>query len=107
MTVTARPSVFCATDFKNRSNVFGHPLTLDAGANRKASPSVVRSMPAGQIDRCVADANAYYRIGFDPPVAGHADEYHELKVAPDRPGLTVRTTTGYYDEQAGAATGAQ
>ena len=60
-----------------------------------------------QITRCVAEANAYYRIGFDPPAAGHADEYHELKLVADRPGLTVRTTTGYYDEPAGAATGAQ
>lgn len=63
---------------------------------------------AGQIAQCVADANAYYRIGFDPPKAEHADEYHELKLVPDRQGLTVRTTTGYYDEPAGAATaGAQ
>ena len=62
---------------------------------------------AGQINRCVADANAYYRLGFDPPAAEHADEYHELKLVADRPGLTVRTTTGYYDEPAGAATGAQ
>ncbi|MGA8042277.1 MAG: VWA domain-containing protein [Terracidiphilus sp.] len=62
---------------------------------------------AGQIAQCVADANAYYRIGFDPPVAGHADEYHELKLAPDRPGLKVRTTMGYYDEPAGVGTGAQ
>ncbi len=25
-----------------------------------------------QIDRCIEDANAFYRISFDPPVAGHA-----------------------------------
>ena len=62
---------------------------------------------AGQINRCVADANAYYRIGFDPPAAEHADEYHELKLVADRPGLTVRTMASYYDEPAGAATGGQ
>ncbi len=62
---------------------------------------------AGQIAQCVADANAYYRIGFDPPVTAHADEFHELKLVTDRPGLTVRTTTGYYDEPAGVAGGAQ
>ena len=59
---------------------------------------------AGQIAQCVAEANAYYRIGFDPPVTAHADEFHELKLATDRPGLTVRMTTGYYDEPANAAT---
>jgi len=63
---------------------------------------------AGQIAQCVAEVNAYYRIGFDPPAAGHADEFHELKLVTDRPGLKVQTTMGYYDEPARAATaGAQ
>ncbi len=63
---------------------------------------------ATQIAQCVAEANAYYRIGFDPPAAAHADEFHELKLVADRPGVKVRTTMGYYDEPAGAATaGAQ
>jgi VWFA-related protein len=53
---------------------------------------------AGQIDSCVADANAFYRLSFDPPPAGHADEYHDLKVQVSQSGLTVRTNTGYYDQ---------
>ncbi len=53
---------------------------------------------AGQIDRCVADANSFYRISFNPPRADDADEYHGLKVAVDKPGLAVRTDTGYYDQ---------
>jgi len=53
---------------------------------------------AGQIGSCAADANAFYRLSFDPPRAGHADEYHELKVQVSQPGLTVRTSTGYYDQ---------
>ena len=53
---------------------------------------------SGQIDRCIADASAFYRISFDPPRAGHADEFHELNVAVDRPGVTVRTNTGYYGQ---------
>jgi VWFA-related protein len=55
---------------------------------------------AGQIDRCVGDANGFYRVSFNPPAAEHADEFHELKVTVDRPGMTVRTNTGYYSEQA-------
>lgn len=51
-----------------------------------------------QIDRCVADANEFYRISFDPPPPDHADEYHDLNVQVDQPGLTVRTNTGYYNE---------
>lgn len=56
---------------------------------------------ASQIDRCITDANNFYRISFDPPAAEHADEYHDLKVTVERPGVTVRTNTGYYNEPAG------
>ena len=52
----------------------------------------------GQIDRCIADANVFYRISFNPPAAKHADEYHDLKLLTDKVGLTVRTNTGYYDQ---------
>jgi VWFA-related protein len=54
----------------------------------------------GQLNHCIEDAGAYYRISFNPPVADHADEYHDLKVQVDRPGVTVRTTSGYYNEPA-------
>jgi VWFA-related protein len=52
------------------------------------------------IDRCIADANVFYRISFDPPPPVHADEYRDLKVQVNKPGLTVRTHTGYYNEPA-------
>jgi VWFA-related protein len=54
-----------------------------------------------QINDCIADANAFYRISFDPPKAEHMDEYHDVKVMVDRAGLFVRTNTGYYNEPAG------
>ena len=53
---------------------------------------------AGQIAKCVADAAPFYTITFDPPKAEHVDEYHDLKIQIDRPNLTARTNTGYYDE---------
>jgi VWFA-related protein len=53
---------------------------------------------AGQIDNCIADAGAFYTISFDPPRAAAANEYHDLKVLVDKPELTVRTYTGYYDQ---------
>ena len=56
---------------------------------------------AAQIDRCAADADNFYRISFNPPVAEHADEYHGLKVDVDLPGVTVRTNLGYYNEPPG------
>lgn len=52
----------------------------------------------GQIDSCVADANAFYTLSFNPPKAEHADEFHDLKVTVNQPGLTVRTNSGYYNQ---------
>jgi VWFA-related protein len=51
-----------------------------------------------QIDRCIEDANAFYRISFNPALAERADEYHELKIVVDKPGTMVRTETGYYNQ---------
>jgi len=51
-----------------------------------------------QINSCIADANAFYTLSFNPPPAEHVDEYHDLKVQVSQPGLTVRTNTGYYNQ---------
>jgi VWFA-related protein len=51
-----------------------------------------------QINRCVRDAQAFYTLSFDPPRASHVNDYHDLKVLVDRPGLEVRTRTGYYNQ---------
>jgi VWFA-related protein len=53
---------------------------------------------AAQIDSCIAEANAFYTLSFDPPPAAHPDEYHDLKVQLYKPGLTARTSTGYYNQ---------
>jgi hypothetical protein len=53
---------------------------------------------ASQINRCVADASAWYTLSFDPHSADHPDEYHDLRVLVGKPGLTARTNTGYYDQ---------
>ena len=53
---------------------------------------------AGQINSCIAEVNAFYTLSFDPPHANHPDEYHDLKVQVEQPGLTVRTNTGYYNQ---------
>jgi VWFA-related protein len=53
-----------------------------------------------QLNRCVAEAKAYYTLGFDPSKADHTDEYHELEVKISKPGMKVRTNAGYYDEPA-------
>ena len=51
---------------------------------------------ASLIDRCIADAKAYYVLTFHPGPAAHANEYRSLAVEVDKPGLKARTRTGYY-----------
>ena len=51
-----------------------------------------------EIERCAQEAGPFYRFSFDPFSAEHLDEYHDLKVEVDEPGLKVHTNTGYYDQ---------
>jgi VWFA-related protein len=51
-----------------------------------------------QIRRVVADANTFYTISFDSPRSDKPNEYHDLRVQIDQPGLTARTNTGYYNQ---------
>ena len=51
-----------------------------------------------QINSCIEDAQAYYTLSFDPPRASGPNEYHDLKVQIDKPKLTARTNTGYYNQ---------
>jgi VWFA-related protein len=48
------------------------------------------------IASCVVDAKAYYTLSFEAPPADRSNEYHSLEVKVDKPGLKVRTRTGYY-----------
>jgi VWFA-related protein len=53
---------------------------------------------AAQIRTCVQDASAFYTLSFNPPKTDHADDYHDLQVVIDKPRLTARTDTGYYNQ---------
>jgi VWFA-related protein len=56
---------------------------------------------AGALNTCVRDAPTYYAVSIQPPPADGPNEYHKLDVHIDKPGLTARTSTGYYDQPAG------
>ena len=51
-----------------------------------------------EINRCVADTEAYYVLSFESTPTEKADEYHALTVEVDKSGAKVRTSTGYYAE---------
>jgi hypothetical protein len=44
---------------------------------------------------------SYYSLTFDSNPAKHPDEYHDLQVKVENPGLAARTRTGYYAQPAG------
>jgi VWFA-related protein len=51
-----------------------------------------------EMNRCMRRALNFYTLSFVPPVAVQPHEYHSLQVRVGKPGLAVRTNTGYYDE---------
>jgi VWFA-related protein len=51
---------------------------------------------AGEIQSCVDDANAFYILSFARATSERPDQYHSLELKINKPGLTARTTTGYY-----------
>jgi VWFA-related protein len=57
----------------------------------------------GALATCVRDAPTYYTVSFEPPPADGPNDYHKLDVHIDKPGLTARTNTGYYDQPPGPA----
>lgn len=54
---------------------------------------------AGELQQCVADAQAYYEISFALSSDQPPEPYHRIEVRIDKPGLTARTLQGYYAVQ--------
>ncbi len=59
---------------------------------------VFDSLREDSVDRCAAEARAFYSLTFDPPRTEHPNEYNNLAVALSRPGLGARTVAGYYNQ---------
>lgn len=53
---------------------------------------------ATAIAQCVADADTFYVLTFDPPAAKQPDEFHELEVTIEKPGVNARTRAFYYSQ---------
>ena len=54
---------------------------------------------AGQIERCVHDANTYYALSFEPP-ASEPGPYHAIEVKLSQKQLKAQTLSGYYGQPA-------
>jgi VWFA-related protein len=53
---------------------------------------------AGEIASCAAEADSYYVLSFDSPLADGPNDFHALEVKIGKPGLTARTRAGHYDQ---------
>ena len=51
---------------------------------------------AGMIQRCLADANSWYEIGFTPLPADKPNEYHHIEIKLNQRDVNARTRDGYY-----------
>jgi VWFA-related protein len=97
------PGTFAYESFLNGVKSVGRANPPNLGLKVLATQSGGRVLGpdndlAAQIRRVIADANTFYTLSFDPPKADRANEYHDLKVQIDQPGLTARTSTGYYNQ---------
>ncbi len=52
----------------------------------------------GEINAVVRDEGTYYKLTFDTKPADKPNEYHELQVKVDQPGLVARTSAGIYEK---------
>ncbi len=53
---------------------------------------------AEQINHCAGEADVSYELTFEPTGGQPPAIYHNLKLTVDRPGLAVRTRSGYYSQ---------
>jgi hypothetical protein len=51
---------------------------------------------AAYLQKCVADAQAYYELSFVPGLDQKGGEYHHLEVRVAKEGVTARTRQGYF-----------
>jgi VWFA-related protein len=72
-------------------------LSLQVLATRSGGRVLLLGNDLGaQIDDCVSDTKAYYVLSFESAPTEHPNEYHNLELKVDKPGLTARTSGGYY-----------
>lgn len=103
-------NTFSAAEFPSRQYLaYLHGTTLDRADPIDLSPNVLAVESGGRVmdrsfdlvaelSQCAREAGTYYALSFDPAPAAHDEEYHTIRITLNRPGLTARTTTGYYDE---------
>src|ERR1035441_9297744 len=73
-------------------------METSAGRGTEIAMQIADLDLVSEINRCVEEADAFYALSFNPAYTEATDEYRDLTLEVDKPGLTVRTKTGYYDQ---------
>lgn len=84
----------------NAKNVAPGNLALQVLATQTGGRVIINGNDiASEIQACVDDASAFYIVSFERSASEQSDQYHSLEVHVDKPGLTARTTNGYYSQR--------
>jgi len=97
-TVHLRPSddVYVAGAYKP-SDVGPRDLSLETIATQSGGAALHPGNDlASALRKCVADAEVFYEISFDPTITTQPNEYHRLEIRVAKPGLVARTRQGFY-----------
>jgi hypothetical protein len=70
-------------------------LAEQSGGEVRSSTSLYLSQ---ELAGCAAEADGDYFLTFDTVPADHLDEFHALKITANKPGLSVLTRNGYYNQ---------
>jgi hypothetical protein len=69
-------------------------LAVQSGGGRLDTNTELAAM----IGKRVEEDSVFYTLTFELPITNTVDDYHDLKVVVDKPDVTVRTNTGYYNQ---------
>src|ERR1019366_4362873 len=87
-----------ATSFAYDGHAGKMTMETSAGRGTEIAMQIADLDLVSEINRCVEEADAFYALSFNPAYTEDTDEYRDLTVEVDKPGLVVRTKTGYYDQ---------
>lgn len=75
-------------------------LSLQVLATRSGGRVLTTGNDIGsQIDDCISDAKAFYVLSFESAPTEHPNEYHNLELKVNKPGLSAHTSAGYYSQE--------
>ena len=87
-----------ATSFAYDGHAGKMTMETSAGRGTEIAMQIADLDLVSEINRCVEEADAFYALSFNPAYTEATDEYRDLTLEVEKPGLTVRTKTGYYDQ---------